>query len=143
MVLFCKPRVCGEKAFPSLPLGRMLGSPPRMRGKAIICLVQGNMDGITPAYAGKSTYSSFHPAACKDHPRACGEKSSGGQSISTMCGSPPRMRGKADDNKISVAVRRITPAYAGKSIRSWITAQWKQDHPRVCGEKLRIFAMLV
>ena len=49
------PRVCGEKQWLCRFLLRLLGSPPRMRGKAA-----GDDDrffkfGITPAYAGKSS----------------------------------------------------------------------------------------
>ena len=47
------PRVCGEKLSASPIPVRMLGSPPRMRGKAKPHRV-GTLEGrITPAYAGK------------------------------------------------------------------------------------------
>ena len=48
------PRVCGEKVtVSSSPLGA-LGSPPRMRGKAVGPVPLVVRTGITPAYAGKS-----------------------------------------------------------------------------------------
>ena len=48
------PRVCGEKT--QNPIGGQFqqGSPPRMRGKAMLMSWSINMSGITPAYAGKS-----------------------------------------------------------------------------------------
>ena len=49
------PRVCGEKANPLPANQRAAGSPPRMRGKAIIISPFSVSDGITPAYAGKSS----------------------------------------------------------------------------------------
>ena len=51
----------------------------------------------------------------EDHPRLCGEKTTIWTKLITGTGSPPPMRGK--DIKIfkSIALFRITPAYAGKS----------------------------
>ena len=50
------PRVCGEKA-PRHALDlAMLGSPPRMRGKAPFRISLYRVPGITPAYAGKSKF---------------------------------------------------------------------------------------
>ena len=45
------------------------------------------------------------------------------------------MRGKGADNVQRVVDRRITPAYAGKSLEcaAIIIGLW--DHPRLCGEK--------
>ena len=55
---------------------------------------------------------------------------------------PPHMRGKAEPKRLWQLSGGITPAYAGKSnllphtrCRSW-------DHPRVCGEKFRAYAMI-
>ena len=47
------PRICGEKAPPSYFARYLVGSPPRMRGKAISKAVEELGGGITPAYAGK------------------------------------------------------------------------------------------
>ena len=70
------PRACGEKNynlnFPSKPMG----SPPRMRGKGVAGQVDEHLGGITPAHAGKSDISKKLHHSGKDHPRACGEKSS-------------------------------------------------------------------
>ena len=47
------PRVCGEKANPLFPLGNRGGSPPRMRGKVMMQILEKLDERITPAYAGK------------------------------------------------------------------------------------------
>ena len=48
------PRLCGEKlTHTALPLDR-LGSPPPMRGKVEWTGETATVNGITPAYAGKS-----------------------------------------------------------------------------------------
>ena len=68
------PRVCGEKqAAVALPQP-VLGSPPRMRGKACLTLIIRLLLGITPAYAGKSTTAGRGRMPSRDHPRVCGEK---------------------------------------------------------------------
>ena len=68
------PRVCGEKAPRHLALCCILGSPPRVRGKARH-LVRGAVKrGITPACAGKREPPPAFRACGRDHPRVCGEK---------------------------------------------------------------------
>ena len=48
------PRLCGEKRSTARSRGRILGSPPPMRGKASLALPAALVTRITPAYAGKS-----------------------------------------------------------------------------------------
>ena len=50
-------------------------------------------------------------------------------------GSPPRVRGKDVPLLRRRVRRRSPPACAGKSKPSHLTARWRWDHPRVCGEK--------
>ena len=47
------PRLCGEKIFQDSGLIVLRGSPPPMRGKVLLKVRLNEMDGITPAYAGK------------------------------------------------------------------------------------------
>ena len=46
------------------------------------------------------------------------------------------MRGKVPDCFEVRLNRRITPAYAGKSMRIQILSFGTRDHPRLCGEKV-------
>ena len=68
------PRVCGEKNGICRAKVPHLGSPPRMRGKALCGLDVHIHAGITPAYAGKR--AGRCPDGCTpwDYPRVCGEK---------------------------------------------------------------------
>ena len=45
------------------------------------------------------------------------------------------MRGKVRTGRNDTHQNRITPAYAGKSGRSYNLVPSGQDHPRLCGEK--------
>ena len=88
------PRVCGEKKICIFILESVLGSPPRVRGKALQLLSFNLYKGITPACAGKSNVSSNSVHRSRDHPRVCGEKVRGYVKIWNEWGSPPRVRGK-------------------------------------------------
>ena len=72
--------------------------------------------------------------AKKDHPRGCGENSNG-QSRTRLCpGSPPRMRGKLEEESNAYRYKRITPADAGKTLFRRQRVAGHKDHPRGCGE---------
>ena len=109
------PRVCGEKY--RIAQGRLntAGSPPRVRGKERWRYRCGRHKGITPACAGKSLVR----VVC-DKPNI---------------GSPPRVRGKELVVFPEPDSPRITPACAGKSAMPSTLRAYRQDHPRVCGEK--------
>ncbi len=113
--------MCGEK-YTELDLsGLEEGSPPRVRGKAIVSFFVFIVVRITPA--------------CEDHPRVCGEKYTELDLSGLEEGSPPRVRGKAIVSFFVFIVVRITPACAGKRAVAKMGMSDNQDHPRVCGEK--------
>ena len=106
-----------------------------MRGKGGKTLDAVDLIGSTPAYAGKRRSSERDHRGAQDHPRLCGEKSSGLPRTWTIWGSPPPMRGKGLGDYSRKDGYGITPAYAGKSFAEWIDEQGEEDHPRLCGEK--------
>ena len=129
------PRVCGEKRYCRYADFHHRGSPPRMRGKETKPPWNPVSRGITPAYAGKRSYQAQVFYIPKDHPRVCGEKPFYTSPESQLQGSPPRMRGKEALVSLIFTSTRITPAYAGKSVNSFLSGASSGDHPRVCGEK--------
>ena len=70
------------------------------------------------------------------HPRMGREKTMYFEDKYFCRGSPPRRRGKEAQDRAFAAARRITPAWAGKSIPAGQDTAEPQDHPRVGGEKL-------
>ena len=48
------PRACGENIVKSVPSAKVVGSPPRMRGKRFPVQPNSGHGGITPAHAGKT-----------------------------------------------------------------------------------------
>ena len=91
-----------------------------MRGKVFYLLLSVHADGITPAYAGKSSTLLNFSITEWDHPRVCGEKEESDFTDKEAPGSPPRMRGKVVCNETGKGRQGITPAYAGKSLRGGI-----------------------
>ena len=129
------PRVCGEKNVRLLFLSKVLGSPPRVRGKVAFSYSVASRLRITPACAGKSSGISPIFSLYSDHPRVCGEKSPSPEKQNPPSGSPPRVRGKERCRSRQTVRRRITPACAGKRSAACIWPPLRKDHPRVCGEK--------
>ena len=129
------PRVCGEKSSSSSRLSCASGSPPRMRGKAVFPARQHRTAGITPACAGKRRLASPGKKSHGDHPRVCGEKWHRRARPVVSLGSPPRVRGKVQQQYDNIQKERITPAYAGKRAMEEADEKVNKDHPRVCGEK--------
>ena len=115
----------------------LFSQAPRMRGKERSASAGRRCNGITPAYAGKSSAHALPMAAAWDHPRVCGEKYAPAAVRPCRVGSPPRMRGKEALAIFSGVCYRITPAYAGKSTVVLRTRAPVRDHPRVCGEKTK------
>ncbi len=111
------PRVCEEKNFLLLMTSRRSGSPPRVRGKAILRSSLYHLSRITPTCAGKSCRPCHTRWCGLDHPRVCGEKGLSMFWSLNHSGSPPRVRGKVLKELIALLFHGITPAYAGKRLR--------------------------
>ena len=116
-------------------IGSTTGSPPHVRGKAELQLNGLDAGGITPACAGKRWYTRCAKKLPPDHPRVCGEKGDLVSQGGNILGSPPHVRGKADERYIQKHLAGITPACAGKSSVKRSLSFWNWDHPRMCGEK--------
>ena len=130
--------MCGEKTAREFITYLIQGSPPRMRGRASSRRRISAAVGITPAYAGKSYGRASYWQSSGDHPRVCGEEERVGGKGVPRAGSPPRMRGRDSGNYLTTPSSGITPAYAGKSFRQPPHDVMRRDHPRVCGEEVRV-----
>ena len=94
--------------------------------------------GIIPAYAGSTAEAKGEIIRVEDHPRVCGEHRVPVVRAQVQRGSSPRMRG-AHLNVVDVLDPcGIIPAYAGSTM-SRDGESWEcEDHPRVCGEHVRL-----
>ena len=88
------PRTCGENLRDEITEAEEQGSPPHLRGKPEILKIAPPEVRITPAPAGKTTFTTSLLVIVKDHPRTCGENEvMVNQKIVDM-GSSPHLRGK-------------------------------------------------
>ena len=95
---------------------------------------------ITPTCVWKSKNSIESLKLIRDHPHVCGEKRTYEFHHSHQLGSPPRVWGKEAPTIEIPALTRITPTCVGKSAGTKRKNTTTQDHPHVCGEKLRSLA---
>ena len=128
------PRVCGENLENPTACLPVQGSSPRMRGKRRLPRSRRLVEGLIPAYAGKTTHATSPRLIPRAHPRVCGENNLVNAIHSCSTGSSPRMRGKLGTPQTGQRAPGLIPAYAGKttSILGFVQGAWA--HPRVCGE---------
>ena len=128
------PRVCGENVAMPAAWAVDAGTSPRMRGKQRLTgCVRGVMWNI-PAYAGKTPVWVSVRGWGLEHPRVCGENFPQPRARARRGGTSPRMRGKPSGPRTATSSRRNIPAYAGKTLTSFLACGKVLEHPRVCGE---------
>ena len=128
------PRRCGENENDGFTLGKIIGSPPQVRGKLLGKLGTLFALRITPAGAGKTQPGKMSQSGQPDHPRRCGENMLPPCRLCVNTGSPPQVRGKLNGLHLAQSRPRITPAGAGKTSVAVIQICIVWDHPRRCGE---------
>ena len=128
------PRRCGEH-LPWLPNhAYRIGSSPQMRGAPDFPTIEDLDDRIIPADAGSTADVPDNGKTIKDHPRRCGEHSTGYTMELSSTGSSPQMRGAPRAHEQPAGGPGIIPADAGSTRTSTANTRRAQDHPRRCGE---------
>ena len=94
-----------------------MGSPPPTRGTLEIVYPNGSNIRITPAYAGNTDLLDRWDPRFQDHPRLRGEHFWQGFRRQRILGSPPPTRGTQEPEVKKTYLDRITPAYAGNTMR--------------------------
>ena len=130
------PRLRGEHLFRSVHLPFQPGSPPPTRGTQELFTSNAIDFGITPAYAGNTSFFISFSFTKWDHPRLRGEHLLSPFRAVKRRGSPPPTRGTPMFGKHQSTEFRITPAYAGNTISFTKYHHQDQDHPRLRGEHL-------
>ena len=128
------PRIRGEHILFAVKMSLHPGSPPHTRGTLKSCMRCGQLQGITPAYAGNTTLLSPRLNSFEDHPRIRGEHF--GYKCKSRCksGSPPHTRGTQLVVCLVHLYAGITPAYAGNTSKYLGADKSSKDHPRIRGE---------
>ena len=76
-----------------------------------------------------------HTVKVRDHPHACGDKSTFYPSSNYSIGSSPCVWGQGFSNYQPVRCSRIIPMRVGTSRAGKVGEQYEQDHPHACGDK--------
>ena len=111
------------------------GSSPRVRGAADHRRHRSGNRGIIPACTGSRGSALPCSAPRRDHPRACGEQSSGYLLSCDHTGSSPRVRGAGAGRAKRQRGGGIIPARAGSRDSPNPRSTEARDHPRACGEQ--------
>ena len=109
------PRVCGKNIIFSVCPSYIRGSPPRVREELFHVFICDIYNWITPACAGRTSFSHLRIAPLWDHPRVCGKNQIGKYQEIPIMGSPPRVREEPKRAIILPPTCRITPACAGRT----------------------------
>ena len=109
-----------------------------MRGARFISHDSSSPQRIIPADAGSTGRRTRSGSLRRDHPRRCGEHQSQAARKGRGKGSSPQMRG-AHGPIGSYPIRfRIIPADAGSTLARRFPDSQSRDHPRRCGEHVRL-----
>ena len=128
------PRSCGENIRPMGFASIAAGSSPLTRGKPLDHGLQGFVDGIIPAHAGKTNARRGMKYRGAAHPRSRGENQSRVRRHTPPPGSSPLTRGKQSEGTGAFTHHGLIPAHAGKTAAHSIPAPIRTAHPHSCGE---------
>ena len=134
------PRVGGENRRVESRRAVRLGSSPRGRGKPKRRRRARHRPGLIPAWAGKTRQKPATEAKIGAHPRVGGENHQAGGNVVGKSGSSPRGRGKQVATLGAPPLRRLIPAWAGKTILTGDAIRVEPAHPRVGGENLSMIS---
>ena len=95
-----------------------------------------NINRITPACAGNTTFDDNPTLDDEDHPRMCGKYLAVFCASYAWLGSPPHVREIHHQINNSFNINRITPACAGNTTFDDNPTLDDEDHPRMCGKYL-------
>ena len=135
------PRVGGENTTVYRDGIKAAGSSPRGRGKQHIDSYPSSMEGLIPAWAGKTSWSRPPTLTARAHPRVGGENNPSPTDSTAHPGSSPRGRGKHPHDRRLRRELGLIPAWAGKTRSIPCRARPTGAHPRVGGENTTDAAM--
>ena len=111
-----------------------------MRGIQFLKFQESQNCRIIPAHAGNTIFFLLTRRESEDHPRSCGEYSCRQAVNSIRQGSSPLMRGIPLPKRYRLLLQRIIPAHAGNTSFRPVCTSRCTDHPRSCGEYVKIIA---
>ena len=105
-----------------------------MRGTLFSLVVECQLKGLIPTYAGNTSCGDEVSVFDGAHPHVCGEHFWTVKESSSTLGSSPRMRGTLRFRVDRFTVDGLIPTYAGNTRLRRRRAGRRRAHPHVCGE---------
>ena len=128
------PRVGGDGSGADDGRCHDVGSPPRGRGRLRGCHSRARPLGLTPAWAGTAHGGARGHELKGAHPRVGGDGRGEGRAGRPPAGSPPRGRGRPQNQRHFQTSHGLTPAWAGMAM-VWVRRKrFGGAHPRVGGD---------
>ena len=93
---------------------------------------------IIPMRVGTSLLTARQCRLRRDHPHACGDKSTNNNRSIYTKGSSPCVWGQEKDKHGCESSRRIIPMRVGTSLPTITVPFTQKDHPHACGDKKKI-----
>ncbi len=127
------PRLRGADNSNHKPLTALRGSSPLTRGGPEKNINLLHAKGLIPAYAGRTYTPLRNMRKAAAHPRLRGADAGIWIAAGAFCGSSPLTRGGRVTSINHKCVRRLIPAYAGRTLGSVNAAAGCGAHPRLRG----------
>ena len=109
------PHACGDKKQLFFSGSFLTGSSPRVWGQAVRFYLTVDKCRIIPTRVGTSSSDKSNCRGKRDHPHACGDKSSTTGNRSAKLGSSPRVWGQVNLHAFSPRFQGIIPTRVGTS----------------------------
>ena len=109
------PNACGDKWYRDFKFPFARGSSPRVWGQATATEVSTNLSGIIPTRVGTSDEELMNELKKRDHPHACGDKSSITALVASSMGSSPRVWGQATERLFCRLLEGSSPRVWGQA----------------------------
>ena len=128
------PHECGEHPLWFDVTACFTGSSPRVRGTLTAAQIKWQGYRFIPTSAGNIASSRACSIADTVHPHECGEHALSLDSVITLHGSSPRVRGTSIAANIAGGVARFIPTSAGNISVALPKLLCASVHPHECGE---------
>ncbi len=109
------------------------GSSPLTRGGLSEASAKADKNGLIPAYAGRTTFTSFQSISNGAHPRLRGADPGVASARRRFRGSSPLTRGGPVNIVKTIVDFRLIPAYAGRTLIRFSFLTRSTAHPRLRG----------
>ncbi len=119
----------------------MKGSPPPMRGQAVVGVFLLLAVRFTPTWVGSASMVRPTGDDRRVHPQSCGVCGDGCPSVVTDGGSPPPMRGLHGLVEFLQVAVGLTPGWAGSARPANSFSSLMREYPRLCGACLPLMRM--